>query len=66
MLDLWDCVHHIQNTIKDITNLLAFKPASARLLLLYFKPTDTLLVHETSQGDIEVLQQVQLWNVQTS
>jgi len=28
MLDLWDCVHHIQNTIKDITNLLAFKPAS--------------------------------------
>jgi hypothetical protein len=28
MLDLWDCVHHIQNTIKDITNLPAFKPAS--------------------------------------
>ncbi|KAF8817235.1 hypothetical protein BYT27DRAFT_7075277 [Phlegmacium glaucopus] len=28
MLDLWDCIHHIQNTIKDITNLLAFKPAS--------------------------------------
>ncbi|KAF9549384.1 hypothetical protein CPC08DRAFT_648213 [Agrocybe pediades] len=27
LLDIWDCVHHLHNTIKDITNLPSFKPA---------------------------------------
>lgn len=34
MLDLRDCVHHIQLTIKDITALEEFKPVSENAILM--------------------------------
>jgi hypothetical protein len=46
ILDLCDCVHHIQNTIKDITKLNTFKPVSNLISYCAQKSTNqTSLVH---------------------
>jgi len=41
LLDICDCVHHIQLTIKDITKLKAFKNVSPSHWIIIFIETDS-------------------------
>lgn len=67
MLDLWDCVHHLQNTIKDITKLFAFKSSITVLkgIIKYFSKLSfgTFKLHEAhaigdSNAPVNALQKI--------
>ncbi|KAF9521628.1 hypothetical protein CPB83DRAFT_900472 [Crepidotus variabilis] len=65
LLDLWDCVHHIQNTIKDITNDEDFKSLLMLMkgLIKYFskssKGCDALRTERNINGDDEPVKMLQ-------
>jgi len=44
ILDLRDCVHHLQNVIKDITQLNTFKPVRDSFFLLLFQLTYKIFI----------------------
>jgi hypothetical protein len=35
IMPIWDCVHHIQNMIKDVSNLSEYKPVSLFCTIFY-------------------------------